>query len=152
MAKKESLDARQDFSLNDHRYWLSRVYLPTYSREGEARESGIFSVRIQAHGERRGVSLGQTQKREAAKAALRLYGLVKAQGWERGLAEFRGTLPSMRSGLTLGDYLNQVAATGLVTPRTFRAYICKFRPCSRRHRPSPVAQGANNHGHVHGGA
>jgi hypothetical protein len=52
------------------------------------------------------VSLGKTQKLEAAEAALHLYGLVKAQGRQIGLAEFRGKLPSMRSGLTLGEYLN----------------------------------------------
>ena len=152
VAKQELLDPDQDFSPNDHRYWLSRVYLPIFSRKGETREAGIFSVRIQAHGERRGVSLGKTQKREAAKAALRLYGLVKAQGWERGLAEFRGTLPSMRSGITLGEYLNQVAATGLVTPRTFRTYTCKIRRIAADIGRVRLPKGANKHDHVHGGA
>ena len=89
-----------NFSKNDFRYWETRVFQPTYQDGDETKVAGNYVVRIQAHGERRKVSLDETKKRQAAKAALELYKLVKANGWDRGLEEFRGECPRPRSGLT----------------------------------------------------
>jgi integrase len=124
MAKKSS----PKFSKNDRRYWEARVYRPTYrDGNGTAKEAGTFAVRIQAHGERRGVSLRDTSQREAAKSAMALSKLIEARGWERGLAEFRGDVPKARNLLTLGEYLAEVSATGEIAPRTLRIYATKVR-------------------------
>ena len=149
---KKSTKKSTNFSKNDLRFWESRVYLPAYSKDGDTKEAGTYAVRIQAHGERRGVSLGKTKKREAAKAALALYNLVKAQGWEKGLSEFRGELPPERSGLTLGEYLAEASATGLFAPRTLRTYTAKVRRIAADIGKIRLSNGANKFDYVNGGA
>jgi len=152
VAKQTEAPKRPAFSKNDHRFWEERVFLPTYSRDGETRETGTYVVRIQAHGERRKVSLGKTQKREAGKAALKLYGIIEARGWEKGLDEFRGELPRERTHLTLGAYLAEIAATGLFTPRTLRIYSVKVRRIASDIAGVRLPKGSNKFDHVNGGA
>ncbi len=116
------------FSRNDIRFWEARVYQPAFSvADGDDKKVGFYHVKIQAHGERRRVSLKETQNRKAAKAAMELDSLVQALGWEQGLAKFRGDTPTPRNNLTLGDYLLEVAVTGEITPRTLRTYTTKVR-------------------------
>lgn len=128
MAKKVATVKLAKFSKNDVRFWEARVYHPNHREGGgDKKESGSFAIRIQAHGERRGVSLRETTKREAAKAAMALNKLVETLGWDRGLAEFRGELPPVKNTLTLGEYLAEVTATGEIAPRTLRTYATKVR-------------------------
>lgn len=124
MAKKSSTK----FSRNDLRYWEERVYRPRYGRgEQFGKEAGSFAVRIQAHGERRGVSLRDTTKRNAAKSAMLLEKLIEAKGWDCGLLEFRGETPKPRNLLTLGEYFAEIEATGYFLPKTLRIYKTKVR-------------------------
>jgi len=72
MAQKE----KTKFSRNDIRFWEQRVYQPEF-RDGEGSiKSGKYHVKIQAHGERRGVSLHIAKKSAAAKAAKELDALT----------------------------------------------------------------------------
>ena len=124
MAKKSS----SIFSRNDLRYWEDRVYRPRYGRGDQfGKEAGSFAVRIQAHGERRGVSLRDTTKRNAAKSAMRLEKLIEAKGWDCGLLEFRGEAPKPRNLLTLGEYFAEIEAIGCFLPKTLRIYKTKVR-------------------------
>ena len=141
-----------NFSKNDARYWEARVYHPTYGKSGEAKESGAFAIRIQAHGERRNITLQETTKREAGKAAMSLYKLIEAQGWDRGLADFRGEIPIPKNTVTLGDYLTEVAATGMIAPRTLRTYATKVRKIAADLSNVRLPKGLNKHDHTHGGA
>ncbi len=131
------------------RFWEARVYRPRYRDEVEA---GMYAVRIQAHGERRGVSLGETSVRKAAKAALQLYKLVESLGWDRGLAEFRGDAPKPKNDLTLGDYLAEVTATGEISPRTLRIYATKVRRIAAEIGKVKHTGKAGKFDHVNGGS
>ncbi len=116
------------FSRNDTRYWEQRVYLPAFKDgHGAAQNGGHYHVKIQAHGERRGVSLHATSVRAAAKAAKDLDALVRLKGWEQGLQLFRGETPKPKNTLTLGEYLSEVEAHGEIKPRTLRTYATKVR-------------------------
>lgn len=116
------------FSRNDIRYWEQRVYQPAFrDDDGSAKMSGNYHVKIQAHRERRGVSLHATSVRSAAKAARELDAMVRLQGWEKGLKLFRGETPVPKISLTLGDYLAEVVACGVIKPRTLRTYTTKVR-------------------------
>jgi integrase len=116
------------FSRNDIRYWEQRVYQPAFrDDDGNAKMNGNYHVKIQAHRERRGVSLHATSVRSAAKAARDLDALVRLEGWEKGLQLFRGEAPVPKITLTLGDYLAEVAACGVISPRTLRTYTTKVR-------------------------
>ena len=149
---KKSPARKATFTKNDLRFWEGRVFLPTYKSKGETCTSSAYAVRIQAHGERRNVTLDQTAKREAAKAALRLYRLVQAHGWDEGLGEFRGERPEAKSSLTLGDYLEEVAATGKISPRTFRIYARKIRRIGSDIARVKLPAGLSKNDYVNGGA
>jgi hypothetical protein len=153
MARKVVKKNPSKFSKNDRRYWEARVYRPVYRDEsGRSKETGNFAVRIQAHGERRGVSLRDTAQREAAKSAMALSKLIDTHGWERGLAEFRGDAPKPRNTLTLGDYLDEVAATGEIAPRTLRTYASKVRRIAADLGNIRLPGKLNKFDHVNGGA
>ncbi|MBX3742052.1 MAG: tyrosine-type recombinase/integrase [Akkermansiaceae bacterium] len=141
------------FSKNDRRYWEARVYRPAYrDGKGSTKEAGTFAVRIQAHGERRGVSLRDTSQREAAKSAMALSKLIEAIGWERGLAEFRGEVPKARNLLTLGEYLAEVSGTGEIAPKTLRIYATKVRRIAADLvKPAPIGK-SEKFDYVNGGA
>lgn len=53
--------------------------------------------------------------------------MVRLQGWEKGLKLFRGEAPVAKTTLTLGDYLAEVVACGVIKPRTLRTYTTKVR-------------------------
>jgi hypothetical protein len=141
-----------NFSKNDVRYWEARVYHPVYGKGGLSKASATFAIRIQAHGERRNITLRETTKREAAKAAMSLHKLIEAHGWERGLAELRGETPAPRNALTLGEYLAEVAATGEIAPRTLRTYAPKVRRIAADLGDIRLPGKLNKHDHVNGGA
>ncbi|MEI6178165.1 MAG: hypothetical protein WCS43_14825 [Verrucomicrobiota bacterium] len=148
MAKKKLTK----FSINDVRYWDARVYHPRYGGAKSHKEAATFAVRIQAHGERRNVSLPGTTKRKAAESAMKLYKLVDMHGWERGLSEFRGEAPKPRNALTLGEYLTEVATTGEIIPRTLRTYATKVRRIAADLGKVRLPENMNKYDHVNGGA
>lgn len=152
VSKKMTPKKKPQFSKSDLRYWEARVYHPVYGARGQTRESAAFAIRIQAHGERRNVALSDTTKREAAKSAMALHKLVEAQGWERGLAEFRGESPIPKCGVTLGEYLLEVAATGEIAPRTLRTYATKVRRIAADTGAVKLPPKFNKFDHVNGGS
>jgi integrase len=113
---------------SDIRHWNARVYKPGFKSETEdPKTTSHYHVKIQAHGERRGVSLHTAKKSDAAKAAKELNELVRVKGWELGLQLFRGETPKPKLTVTLGEYLAQVEACGEMKPRTLRTYTTKVR-------------------------
>lgn len=141
-----------DFSRSDLRYWEQRVYLPAFKNEKGESNSGFYHVKIQAHGERRGVSLKCTALRPAAKLAKSLDDLIRLHGWTRGLAEFRGEKPKPKNTLTLGDYLEEVAATGEIKRRTLRIYITKVRTIAAAIGKPRLPEKMSKFDYVNGGA
>ena len=170
MAKKE----KTKFSRNDIRFWEQRVYQPEFrDGEGSVKSGGKYHVKIQAHGERRGVSLQATKKSAAAKAAKELDNLIRVQGWEQGLQLFRGETPKPKLTVTLGEYLAEVEACGVIKPRTLRIYTTKVRTIAaflnppkmpdkpdkpdkldstNKKRKPKVAEKLSKYDYVHGGA
>jgi len=120
-------DKTTKFSRNDIRFWEQRVYQPVFQGNNGTIKNGNFHVKIQAHGQRRGVSLNATSTRTAAKLAKELDGMVRLNGWEQGLKLFRGEPPVPKNALTLGEYLAEVEASGIIKTRTLRTYITKVR-------------------------
>lgn len=141
-----------DFSRSDLRYWEQRVYLPAFKGKNGESNSGFYHVKIQAHGERRGVSLKCTALRPAAKLAKSLDDLIRMHGWTRGLAEFRGEKPKPKITLTLGDYLEEVATTGKIKPLTLRIYTTKVRTIAAAIGKPRLPEKMNKFDYVNGGA
>lgn len=113
---------------SDLRYWADRVYKPKCkNKEGDVVTNSHYHVRIQAHGERRGVSLHIANKLDAQKAAKTLDTLVGAHGWDEGLRMFRGEPIPKKSNLTVGEYLEEVAAASSLGSHTLSTYTTKIR-------------------------
>ena len=135
----------QRYSRTDYRYWQSRIFQP--------KESANYVIQLQAHKERRKISLELSEKRKAAKEAARLYGLVKINGWEKGLKLFRGEQISKKTEATLGEWLEEVRATGHFEETTFKTHSTKIRTLASELPTARISQSirAKKNDYVNGG-
>jgi hypothetical protein len=103
------------FNKTDVRYWESRVafHMPA---------SRSYSLQIQHGGERRWLGLGTANKKDAAALALKLYLDVRANGWEVVMSRRRGDPAVKKINVTVGEYIETVAARSLFSPKTLQSY------------------------------
>jgi hypothetical protein len=108
------------FNKTDVRYWESRVafHMPA---------SRSYSVQIQHGGERRWLGLGTANRKDAATLALKLYHDVRANGWEVVMSRRRGDPATKKVNVTIGEYLEAVAAKSLFSPKTLESYAQALR-------------------------
>ena len=108
------------FSKSDARYWESRVafHMPA---------SRSYSVQMQHGGERRWLGLGTANKKDAAALALKLYLDVRANGWEVVMSRRRGDPAVKKINVTVGEYIEAVAARSLFSPKTLQSYAQALR-------------------------
>jgi integrase len=108
------------FNKTDVRYWESRVafHMPA---------SRSYSVQIQCAGERRWLGLGTANRKDAAALALKLYHDVRANGWEVVISRRRGDPAAKKVNVTVGEYLEAVAAKSLFSPKTLESYTQALR-------------------------
>ena len=108
------------FNKTDVRYWESRVafHMPA---------SRSYSVQIQHGGERRWLGLGTANKKDAAALALKLYLDVRAKGWEVVMSRRRGDPAVKKINVTVGEYIEAVAARSLFSPKTLQSYAQALR-------------------------
>ena len=66
----------------DPAYWPTRLFRPTFTRDGKQRQVRGWAVKIQHQGRRRTFSLGSTRRPEAARRAHALYRAIVTNGWE----------------------------------------------------------------------
>jgi hypothetical protein len=104
----------------DVRYWESRVAFHMST-------SRSYSVQIQHGGERRWLGLGTANKKDAAALALKLYQDVRANGWEVVMSRRRGDPAVKKINVTVGDYIQAVAARSLFSPKTLQSYAQALR-------------------------
>jgi Phage integrase family len=108
------------FSKTDARYWKQKVAFQT-------RASRTYSVQLQHKGERHWLGLGTANKEDAATLALKLYHDVRANGWEVVMARRRGDPVEKKVNVTIGEYLEAVAAKSLIYPKTVSSYAKALR-------------------------
>ena len=108
------------FNKTDVRYWESRVafHMPA---------SRSYSVQIQHGGERRWLGLGTANKKDAAALALKLYLDVRTRGWEVVMRQRRGDQADKKVNVTIGEYIEAVAARSLFSPQTLQSYTQALR-------------------------
>ena len=108
------------FSKTDARYWEQKVAFQT-------RASRTYSVQLQHKGERHWLGLGTANKEDAATLALKLYHDVRANGWEVVMVRRRGDPVEKKVNVTIGEYLEAVAAKSLIYPKTVSSYAKALR-------------------------
>ena len=126
MAKEASFAtfAKSKFSPS---FWAERIFRPAYGSPADRCEVQQWYARIQHGGRREAVGLGTNDKEQAARKAAKLYGRVKAAGWEIALAEFAPDRAKAKGVPTVGEYLDAALQAADVSPRSLRNYAVCFR-------------------------
>jgi integrase len=106
--------------------WASR--LTKRSRpgpDGTLSESTDYYVRFQIQGRQEWFNVGPAHA-AGAKRAKEIYTFLRANGWEATIKKYKPTAASQAKAqapkLTLGAYVDLVKGTGLLAPKTLRAY------------------------------
>ena len=120
------------YAKTDIRYWNGAVF-----KDGSAN----YFARIQLHGKRRKISLRTGMKKNAAKVARDLHVNVSSLGWVDGLAETFGEAGRLKSKATLGDWIEAVAKSGLLSPATLQQNRGKVRTIAEAIRSGVITLG-----------
>ena len=108
------------FNKTDVRYWENRVAFHMSA-------SRSYSVQIQHGGECRWLGLGTAYKKDAAALTLKLYPDVRVNGWEVVMSRRRGDPAVKKINVTVGEYIEAVAARSLFSPKTLQSYAQALR-------------------------
>jgi integrase len=102
-------------------YWMERISFQTVS-------SRTYSVQIQHARRREIINLRTANKEEAAAIARNFYRELLRFGWEEALRRHRGVpAEEKRVDVTVGEYIEAVAAKSLFTSKTFQSYTQALR-------------------------
>lgn len=108
-------------------YWSNKVFLPTYTVNGDKRAAGLFAVKIQFRGRREHFPLNTAVRVEAAKKAKLIWASLVAVGWEKTLQEFKPqavfTPPTFT---TVGEYLAFLKEQQFYGEKTYYNKVTKF--------------------------
>lgn len=87
-------------------YWGSRVYRPTYTRDGATLEVPEWYAQVQHAGRREKVGLGTNDREAASRKAAKLYQTLRSKGWAAALAELDPERANPQNTTTVGGYLS----------------------------------------------
>jgi len=87
-------------------YWASRIFRPTYTRDGERGEVAEWYAQIQHAGRREQVGLGTNDREAASRKAAKFYQTLRSKGWEAALAELDPERANPQNTTTVGGYLS----------------------------------------------
>jgi hypothetical protein len=119
MSRKVSKQ-KKSFSKTDVRYWEGKVAFHTAA-------SRTYCVQIQHANRRARINLKTANKAQAALLARKLYLELCANGWEETLRRRRGDPASKKVNVTVGEYIEAVAARSLFSPKTLESYAQALR-------------------------
>jgi len=95
------------------RYWIARVV--------QYQGGGFYFVQLQHAGRRMAVCLQTTDRRQASETAARVYGQVRAQGWDAALRALDPDKHRSHTGKTVGDVIDTLNRLDM-RPSTRTAY------------------------------
>jgi hypothetical protein len=119
MSRKVSKQ-KKSFPKTDVRYWEGKVAFHTAA-------SRTYCVQIQHANRRARINLKTANKAQAALLARKLYLELCANGWEETLRRRRGDPASKKINVTVGEYIQAVAARSLFSPKTLQSYAQALR-------------------------
>jgi integrase len=112
----------------DVRYWTARLFKPWYTRDGAKFELDTYAIKIQLRGRRKTFNLGTPNKAAAVARARDIYCYLSANGWEAAKAKFKPESEvALKTGLTVGQFLEQLGRKAELKPKTFESYCVAFR-------------------------
>jgi integrase len=142
----------QGRSKTDLRFWRERIFKPVWRRsDGVKVESANFAVGISFRGRRIKWSLDTPNREAAAMRAKEIYLSLQASGWEATLKQYRPKeAPKLEgNGITVGEYLGKVHASGRLSKRTYADYSKALRRIAAS--IAGVPDSSSKHDKYHGG-
>ena len=119
MSRKVSRQ-KKSFPKTDVRYWEGKVAFHTAA-------SRTYCAQIQHANRRARINLKTANKAQAALLARKLILELCANGWEETLRRRRGDPASKKVNVTVGEYIEAVAARSLFSPKTLESYAQALR-------------------------
>jgi hypothetical protein len=120
MSRKVSKQ-KHGFPKTDVRYWEGKVAFHTA-------DSRTYCVQIQHAGRRARINLRTANKEQAALEARKLYLELCANGWDETMRRRRPDHAARKKvNVTVGEYIEAVAARSLFSPKTFESYAQALR-------------------------
>ena len=108
-------------------YWLKKVFRPTYQAEGEKREAGLFTVKIQFAARRESFPLNTSNRVEAARKAKQIWISLAANGWDKTLIQFKPqAIYVPPTFVTVGNYLDYLEQQKLYSAQALYRNVTKF--------------------------
>jgi hypothetical protein len=101
-------------------YWESKVTF-------QSAASKTYSVQIGHGGKQKWIGLRTANKEAAAILALNLYLDIRTNGWDVALARRKGIPEEKKVNVTVGEYIEAVAARSLFLPKTLQSYAQALR-------------------------
>jgi hypothetical protein len=125
--RKQKLRKWSDGDKTKLSYWKSRIFRPTYIRNGEKITSPNFCVEMQHDGTRVRWSLGLANLDAAASRARDMYLFLISNGWEATRAKYNPAAAAKQADPTIGHFIKAVEAVADVEPKTLRGYVSALR-------------------------
>jgi hypothetical protein len=105
----------------DLRYWESKVTFQTPT-------SRTYAIHLQHKNRRAWMNLYTANKAQAAAVARKFYEDLRSQGWEETLRRHKGApAEAKKSDVTIGEYIEALAARSLFSPKTLKSYAQALR-------------------------
>lgn len=115
---------------DDVRYWKSRLKKRSYLHDGQRIFVAEWQIRLTQSGKEVWFNLGTPNKDRAASKAREIYLCVKANGLAAAIQKFKiKDVPVVRAP-TIGEYIELIRQSAVLSPKTLACYCRKFRTIS----------------------
>ena len=145
--------SKQKYGKTDARYWKSRLFRNTYSRDGERAETADWCIKLAHAGQRETVNLRTGNAEAAASKARDLYRTVVSDGWAAALAIYKpqaAPLASESPALLKDLILTADQRAVHVRPTTMRYYQGSLRQIAAD--VAKLARPVDRHDYFNGGS
>ena len=129
MAKQKDTSRPARLPRTHQDYWLSRLFVPKWTRDGKQVDVPKLAVRIAYKGRRETFTLNTTNKAAASATARDIYVSLNSPtgGWGPTLKHYKPRTERRVESPTVGEFITAARAVATVRPLSFESYASKFR-------------------------
>ena len=114
------------FGKSDFRFWKSRLFKNSYTRDGVSHSQADYSVKIQFDGKRETFNLNISNKDLASKKAVKIYQSLLNEGMDKTCEIYKSQTEKIISP-TVGEFIREFESQNEVSKTSLISYAGKFR-------------------------
>lgn len=122
-----SKQEERKYPKSDSRYWLSRLFRSSYTRDGVTQHVADYCIKLGYGGRRETINLRTANQVSAAGKAAAIYKQLVTEGWDAVLAIHKPRAEKPTRCATVGELLAEVKATAGLRQSTFTVYAQSLR-------------------------